>query len=73
MVWLWQRRDLLRPVEASLSQAALRESAFNELADLVRQSVDIERVRTIMGLDSEAVPKDTMSLNESLEGKNRVN
>lgn len=50
LVWLWQRRDRLRPVEASLSQAALRESAFNELADLVRQSVDIERVRTIMGL-----------------------
>lgn len=60
LVWLWQRRDRVRPVEASLSQAALRESAFNELADLVRQSVDIERVRTIMGLDSEAVPKDTM-------------
>lgn len=60
LVWLWQRRDRLRPVEPSLSQAALRESAFNELADLVRQSVDIERVRTIMGLDSKTVPKDTM-------------
>lgn len=62
LTWLWQRRNLPRPVEPSLSQAALRESAFNELADLVRQSVDIERVRTIMGLVSEAVPKDTMSL-----------
>ncbi|SPF39551.1 adenosylcobyric acid synthase (glutamine-hydrolysing) [Candidatus Desulfosporosinus infrequens] len=51
LVWLWQRRDRLRPVGASLSQAALRESAFNELADLVRQSVDLERVRAIMGLD----------------------
>lgn len=60
LVWLWQRRDRLRPVEPSLSQAALRESAFNELADLVRQSVNIERVRTIMGLDSKAVAKDTM-------------
>jgi len=55
LTWLWQRRDLHRPVEASLSQAALRESAFNELADLVRQSVDIERVRTIMGLGSDRV------------------
>ena len=62
LTWLWQRRNLPRPVEPSLSQAALRESAFNELADLVRQSVDIERVRTIMGLVSETVPKDTMSL-----------
>ena len=62
LVWLWQRRDRVRPVEASLSQAALRESAFNELADLVRKSVDMERVRTIMGLDFEAVPKDMMSL-----------
>ena len=55
LTWLWQRRDQPRPVEASLSQAALRESAFNELADLVRQSVDIERVRTIMGLGSDRV------------------
>ena len=55
LTWLWHRRDQLRPVEASLSQAALRESAFNELADLVRQSVDIERVRTIMGLGSDRV------------------
>jgi adenosylcobyric acid synthase len=55
LVWLWQRRDRLRPVEASLSQAALREAAFNELADLVRQNVDIERVRTIMGLGSDRV------------------
>jgi len=55
LTWLWQRKDIIRPVEASLSQAALRESAFNELADLVRQSVDIERVRTIMGLGSDKV------------------
>lgn len=55
LTWLWQRKDRIRPVEASLSQAALRESAFNELADLVRQSVDIERVRTIMGLGSDKV------------------
>lgn len=58
--WLWQRRKRVRPVKSTLSQAALRESAFNELADIVRQSVDIERVRTIMGLDSKAGPKDTM-------------
>ena len=50
--WLWKRRGLPRPVEASLSQAALRESAFNELADLVRQNVDLERIRAIMGLEA---------------------
>lgn len=70
--WLWQRRDRVRPVEASLSQAALRESAFNELADLVRRSVDIERVRAIMGLDPEAMFKDTKDLNDPLERANRV-
>jgi len=53
LTWLWQRRDRPRPVEATLSQAALRELAFNELADLVRQSVDVERVRAIMGLGKE--------------------
>ncbi len=52
--WLWQRRGSQRPVEASLSQAALRESAFNELADLVRQNVDLERIRAIMGLRTES-------------------
>lgn len=52
--WLWQRRDKIRPVEATLSQAALRESAFNELADLVRQSCDLERIRAFMGLDNGA-------------------
>lgn len=62
LVWLWQRRDRSRPVEASPSQTALRESAFNELADLVRQSVDLERVRAIMGLDGAELPKDTMSI-----------
>ena len=53
--WLWQRRGICRPVEATLSQASLRESAFNELADLVRQSVDLERVRAIMGLDPQSI------------------
>ncbi|OLN31680.1 Cobyric acid synthase [Desulfosporosinus metallidurans] len=69
LVWLWERRGQRRPVEASLSQAALRESAFNELADLVRQSVDLERVRAIMGLEAELVPNDGMSINEAAEGK----
>ncbi|HEY8908689.1 MAG TPA: cobyric acid synthase [Desulfosporosinus sp.] len=58
LTWLWQRRDRTRPVEATLSQAALRESAFNELADLVRQSVDVERIRAIMGLEAGAIPQD---------------
>lgn len=52
--WLWERRGSRRTVEASLSQAALRESAYNELADLVRQSVDLPRIRQIMGLGSES-------------------
>lgn len=52
--WLWERRGSRRTVEASLSQAALRESAYNELADLVRQSVDLARIRQIMGLGSES-------------------
>ena len=65
LAWLWQRRDRRRPVEATLSQAALRESAFNELADLVRQSVDIERVRAIMGLDMEAKSKETKNIRDT--------
>lgn len=69
LVWLWERRGQRRPVEASLSQAALRESAFNELADLVRQSVDLERVRAIMGLEADLVPNDAESINEASEGK----
>lgn len=60
--WLWQRRGSQRPVEASLSQAALRELAFNELADLVRQNVNLERIRAIMGIEVEAKPKDEKSL-----------
>lgn len=68
LIWLWQRRDRCRPVEATLSQAALRESAFNELADLVRQSCDIERVRAIMGLEAEAIHKDTKVLTMPTEG-----
>lgn len=54
LTWLWQRKGRSRSIEATLSQAALRESAFNELADLVRRSVDMERVRAIMGLVNNA-------------------
>lgn len=68
LTWLWQRRGCPRPVEATLSQSALRESAFNELADLVRQSCDIERVRAIMGLDAGAIPQATTSLNNADRG-----
>ncbi|MDQ7093449.1 cobyric acid synthase [Desulfosporosinus sp. PR] len=52
--WLWQRKDRTRPCAVTQSQAALRESAFNELADSVRKSVDLERIRAIMGLPSGA-------------------
>jgi cobyric acid synthase CobQ len=71
LVWLWERRGQNRSVEASLSQAALRESAFNELADLVRQSVDLERVRSIMGLEPQAKPNEDLRINEAVEGKDR--
>lgn len=48
--WLWERRGGKRTVENSLSQAAIREQSFNELADWVRKSVDMEQIRSIMGL-----------------------
>ncbi len=48
--WLWERRGEKRTVENSLSQAAIREQSFNELADWVRKSVDMEQIRSIMGL-----------------------
>ena len=66
LVWLWQRRGCSRPVGPSLSQAALRESAFNELADLVRQNCDIERIRTIMELDAATIPRDAASVNDAV-------
>lgn len=48
--WLWEKRGGKRAVENSLSQAAIREQSFNELADWVRKSVDMEQIRSIMGL-----------------------
>jgi adenosylcobyric acid synthase len=66
LTWLWQRKDRLRPCEATQSQAALRESAFNELADLVRQSVDLKHIRSIMGLPTDGV-YETASTHETLE------
>jgi adenosylcobyric acid synthase len=48
--WLWERKGGKRSVENSLSQAAIREQSFNELADWVRKSVNLERIRSIMGL-----------------------
>jgi adenosylcobyric acid synthase len=48
--WLWQRRGQQRPLDSTVSQAALREMAFNQLADLVRQNMDLAAVRSIMGL-----------------------
>lgn len=48
--WLWQRRQQERPVQNSRSQAALREQALNQLAELVRKSVDLQDVRKLMGL-----------------------
>ncbi|WP_434512905.1 cobyric acid synthase [Desulfitobacterium sp. AusDCA] len=51
--WLWERRGEKRSAKRSPSQAAIREQAFNELAELVRKSIDLEKVRHIMGLGSE--------------------
>lgn len=48
--YLWQRRGEKRPVKNTISQAALREQSFNELADWVRRSVDMAKIRSIMGL-----------------------
>jgi adenosylcobyric acid synthase len=49
--WLWEKRGEKRPVENSSSQAAILEQSFNELAEWVRKSVDMEQIRSIMGLD----------------------
>ncbi|WP_084553210.1 cobyric acid synthase [Desulfitobacterium metallireducens] len=51
--WLWERRGEKRALTRSPSQAAIREQAFNELAELVRNSVDLKKIRKIMGLESE--------------------
>lgn len=48
--WLWQRRRKDRPLVGSPSQATLREQALNQLAELVRKSVDLAAVRAMMGL-----------------------
>lgn len=49
--WLWQRRGKdSRPVDAGYSASGAREKAFNQLADLVRSNLDMEKVRKIMGL-----------------------
>lgn len=53
MEWLWERRGEKRAITSSTSQAAIREQAFNELAELVRKSVDLEKIRRIMGLEGE--------------------
>ncbi|WP_407314828.1 cobyric acid synthase [Desulfosporosinus sp. SB140] len=65
--WLWQRKDRVRPCTATQSQAALRESAFNELADLVRKSVDLERIRVIMGLSSHVGLRTSADVQKTIE------
>lgn len=49
--WLWERRGQKRSVQQSVSQTALREQAFNRLADLVRQNVDLAKIRAMMKLE----------------------
>jgi adenosylcobyric acid synthase len=48
--WLWEKRGEKRPIEDSPSQAAVLEQSFNELAEWVRNNVDMEQIRSIMGL-----------------------
>lgn len=48
--WLWQRNQQKRPIRNTVSQAAIREQSFNQLADLVRRNADIARIRSLMGL-----------------------
>ncbi|MDA8441016.1 MAG: cobyric acid synthase [Peptococcaceae bacterium] len=49
--WLWQRNGQeQRPVAAAYSVSAARERDFNQLADLVRSNLDMNKVRKIMGL-----------------------
>ena len=48
--FLWERRGQKRPVKNCLSQAAIREQALNQLAELVRQHVDMQTIRRFMGL-----------------------
>ncbi len=48
--WLWERKGKERSVRKTESQVAMREQSFNELADWVRNSVDMEKIRSIMGL-----------------------
>lgn len=51
MDWLWERRGLQRPVEARTSQAGLRETAFNELAEWVKRFVKMDKIEEMMGLN----------------------
>lgn len=48
--WLWELKGKERPVDNTTSQAALREIAFNQLADLVHRNLDLPALRVIMGL-----------------------
>lgn len=73
LTWLWQRRERPRPVAATPSQTALRELAFNELADLVRQNVDMEQIWSIMGMDNKMGQFNPTSLTNSvLRGTEQV-
>lgn len=48
--WLWSSRGRERTVKSTKSQVAQREQSFNQLADLVRNNVDMAKIRSIMGL-----------------------
>ena len=49
--WLWQLKGKQqRPVPPGYSASGARERAFNQLADLVRSNLDMDKVRKVMGL-----------------------
>lgn len=51
LTWLWRLKGKQeRPVLAGCSSSGARERAFNQLADLVRSNLDMDKVRKVMGL-----------------------
>ncbi|HEX3016139.1 MAG TPA: cobyric acid synthase [Desulfobacteria bacterium] len=50
--WLWGLKGKnQRPIAAGYSSTAERERAFNQLADLVRSNLNMNKVRKVIGLD----------------------
>jgi adenosylcobyric acid synthase len=51
LTWLWRQSGRAeRPVPPGYSARGAQERAFNQLADLVRSNLDMNKVKEIMGL-----------------------